>query len=166
LSSGRSLPVYNRFLLNPANNQADPALLTLAGAVLPIEIHVPPVIAQVLVDRGDPVPAPITGLAIIDTGATLTCVHEPVLQQLGLNPTGIVHSGTASGPVQQSQYPARLISPDQGWTFDVTATGVNLTGQQVPTSPPQPLIALIGRDLLQNCVLIWNGPGGFWTLTT
>ena len=160
------MPVHNRFVLNPANNSPDQALLAVAGAVLPIEIHVPPVIAQALVARGDPVPTPMSGLALIDTGATLTAVHEPVLQQLGLNPTGIVQSGTANGPVQQSQYPTRLVSPDQGWTFDVTATGVNLTGQQVPTNPPQQLIALIGRDLPQHCLLIWNGPGGFWTLTT
>jgi hypothetical protein len=163
------LPAYNRFLLNAATNQPDAAVLAAVGAVLSVEVHVPPIIAQVLMNRGNPVPTPVTGFAIIDTGATLTCVHEPVLQQLGLNPTGVVHSGTASGPVQLSQYPARLVSPDQGWTFDVIATGVDLTGQQVPINPPQPpspLIALIGRDLLRNCVLIWNGPGGFWTLST
>lgn len=134
--------------------------------MLPVEIHVPPVIAQVLISRGDPVPAPVTGLALVDTGATFTCVHERVLQQLGLNPVGVVTSGTAGGPVQQSQYPVRLLSPDQGWTFDLITTAVDLRGQQVPVQPPQDLIALIGRDLLRNCVLVWNGPAGFWTLAT
>jgi hypothetical protein len=158
------MPIYNRFFRD-SSQQINPNGLMLVGAVLPIEIHVPPQIAQVLADRGDPIPAPVSGLALIDTGATLTCVHEPVLQQLGLNPIGIVQSGTASGPVQQSQYPARLVSPDQGWTSDINAvTGVNLSGQQIPLDPPQDLIALIGRNLLQHWVLIWNGPGGFWTL--
>lgn len=162
------MPTHNRFFRDAAGQLGlSPGLLATVGAVLPIEIHVPPIIAQTLTDRGDPVPAPIAGMALIDTGATFTCVHEPVLQQLGLNPIGVTTSGTAAGPVQQSQYPARLVSPDQAWTFDVASViGVDLSGQQVPLDPPQDLIALIGRNLLQYCVLVWNGPGGFWTLST
>lgn len=41
----------------------------------------------------------------------MTCVHEPILTGLGLNPIGIVNSGTAKGLVQQSVYPARIVFP-------------------------------------------------------
>ena len=81
-------------------------------------------------------------MALIDTGATATCVHEPLLQALGLNPTGVVDSLTANGPVRQNTYPARIILPSEGLTLDMPfVPGVNLTGQQIPTTPPQPLIA-------------------------
>ncbi len=43
--------------------------------------------------------------------------------------------------------------------------GVNLDGQMIPSVPPQPIIALLGRNLLEKGILIYNGVGGFWTLT-
>lgn len=114
------MPIHNRFFRTPTND-FNPAGLLVVGAVVPIEIHVPPQLAEILTDQGKPIPAPVSGLALVDTGATTTCVHEPVLQQLGLNPVSLIQSGTANGPVQQSQYPARLVALDQGWTFDINA---------------------------------------------
>ena len=131
------MPVNNRYFQDAAGHVLFSAdNLALVGAVVPIEIHVPQVIAQVLTGRGHPHPA-VTGMAMVDTGATFTCVHEPVLLQLGLNPVGVATSGTASGPVQQSQYPVRLVSPDQNWTFDLITTGVNLSGQPFRSSRPR-----------------------------
>jgi len=103
---------------------------------------------------------------MIDTGASLTCVHEPLLANLGLNPVGVVNSGTAAGRIQQALYVARLVFPLIGWTVDLQVVGVNLEGQEVATSPPQPIVALLGRNLLRNSVLVWNGWGGFWTLAS
>jgi len=139
--------------------------MTSVGAFFPIEVHVPPAIAALLNDQNLPVPAPLSGLALIDTGATLTCVHETLLARLGLNPIGVITSGTASGPVQQNVYPARIVFPAQGWTIDLAGVaGVNLAGQQVATTPPQPIIALIGRNILQNWLMVWNGPAAFWSV--
>jgi predicted aspartyl protease len=80
--------------------------------MVPVEVHVPQAIAQVLNQQAKPIPAAVTGLALIDTGASRTCVHEPSLTSLGLNPISVVNSGTARGVVQQSVYPARLVFPD------------------------------------------------------
>lgn len=131
-----------------------------------IEVHIPPQIADVLAKEGTPVPASISGLALVDTGATMTCVHEPLLTNLGLKPVGLVNSGTAAGPTQQSVYMARLLFPVLGWTVDIQVAGVDLTGQTPPLIPPQSIIALLGRNLLSQTLLIWNGPGGFWTIST
>ncbi len=159
------MPIRNNFVRD-ANNQVSSAPLRVAGAVVPVEVHVPQAIAQVLNQQAKPIPAAVTGLALIDTGASRTCVHEASLTSLGLNPISVVNSGTARGVVQQSVYPARLVFPTHGWTLDfVGLAGVDLSGQTIPVNPPQQLLALVGRDLLESCVLIWNGPAGEWTIT-
>jgi hypothetical protein len=63
----------------------------------------------------------------------------------------------------QQRYPVRFAFPSVGG-FDVPfniATGVDLTGQLVGGNQ---IVALIGRDVLANCVLTYNGAGGFITL--
>ena len=109
------------------------------GAFFPIEVHVPPQIADVLTKQGQPIPAPVIGVGLIDTGATLTCVHEPLLKQLGLKPIGVGNSRTANGPVPCNLYPGRIMFPSVGWTLDLHGVvGVNLAGQSIAIDPPQP----------------------------
>ena len=105
-------------------------------------------------------------MALIDTGASITCVHEPILQRLQLNPISVSLFGSAHGQVQQSIYPARIVFPIWGGlTIDFSGVaGVDLTGQSVQTTPPQDVICLIGRNLLERFVFVYNGPGGFWTI--
>lgn len=159
------MPVHNVAVAGLGAPGGHPDALMHVGLVLPVEIHVPPVIAQALGQLGKPIPTPATGYALVDTGATLTAVHAPLLTGLGLNPVGAINCGTAAGTVLQSQYPAMLVFPAHGLTIDLAAvTGVDLSGQMPPTVPPKPLVALIGRDILKNMVLIWNGPAGSCTL--
>jgi hypothetical protein len=158
------MPIHNNFVRDAQGN-FHPAGLSSAGALFNIEIQLHPALAQALAQQNQPIPAGLPGMAMIDTGASGTCVHEPILQQLGINPVGVVQGLTAAGPVQQSLYPARLVFPATGWTFDVpNVVGVNLAGQVAQIVPPQPIIALLGRDLLTAWTLTWNGPGGFWTV--
>ncbi len=158
------MPIYNRFFRD-ASGKLIPAGLREVGAFFDIEVHVPPPIAQILTNQGKPLPSPVRGVAIVDTGATMTCVNESILQGLGLNPIGIVLAGTASGPTPQNIYPARLVFPAEGFGIDFQGVaGVNLAGQMIPLNPPQQVIALIGRNILERWVLTWNGPGGFWTV--
>lgn len=158
------MPTHNQFIYDQSRNP-NPNGLTNLGAFFPIEVHVPPQIAQALINAGKTVPNCFKSLALIDTGATFTCVDEPILRNLGLNPVGIVTSGTANGPVRQNIYPARIAFPTKGWTVDLAqAVGVNLAGQAIPKTPPEPIIALLGRNLLQHWVFIYNGPGAYWTV--
>ena len=50
-------------------------------------------------------------------------------------------------------YFARLTFPQLGWTGELPVAGVDLTGQQVGRTPPQSIVALLGRNLLQNWML-------------
>lgn len=159
------MPTRNNFLLDQTGNPSPPALVEV-GAVITLDVHVPPAIETALTAAGQPVPPAQSGMALVDTGATLTSVHDPLLQGLGLQPVGAIQVHTAAGPAQQSLYMARLVLPTIGWTVDLPVAGVNLAGQQVNLNPPQPLIALLGRNFLQLCVLTCNGVGGFWTIST
>ncbi len=161
------MSIHNEFIHRPNSNLPDPARLTTLGAFFPIEVHVHPDIAQILTERGQSIPRPVEGVAVIDTGAVVTCVDELVLQSLGLNQTGVTDLGTAAGQVQGRIYSVRFAFPTKGWTIDFAAVaGVNLAGQNVPLDPPQPIIALLGRNLLERWILIWNGPGGHWSVAT
>lgn len=165
LQWGQLVPIHTQFNYNK-NGKLSAGALAQLGAFFPIEVQVPPQIAEVMTKAGQTVPKSVSGIGLIDTGATLTCIQEDILVSLGLNPIGQANAGTANGPVQRNIYPARIVFPTKGWTLDLArAMGVNLTGQVIPTDPPQPIIALLGRNLLERCVFIYNGLVGLWTIT-
>jgi hypothetical protein len=99
---------------------------------------------------------------LIDTGATRSCVDSKVIASLGVKPIGVAVTGTAGGPVQQYRYPARFRFPGEGLEIEFSSViGVNLAGQSIGG---RDIIVLLGRDVLSRCILIYNGPGGFFTL--
>lgn len=160
------MPTHNQFIYDPSTSQPSPGGLRELGAYFPIEIHVPPLIAEALTKQGLSIPTPVSGVGLIDTGASLTCVDEYILTGLSLNPIGVVNTGTASGPVQQNVYPGRIVFPTKGWTLDLErVAGVNLAGQVVREAQPKPIIALLGRNFLERCVFIYNGTMGSWTIS-
>lgn len=87
----------------------------------------------------------------------MTCVDDSIIQSLGVSPVGQGNVSTPSGHAQQSLYPARLVFPTLNYTLDFNAVfGAQLKSQNI--------IALVGRDVLQNAVMTYNGPGGFVTI--
>lgn len=160
------MPTSNNHFLHPQTNQADPNGLANAGPVIPIEIHIPAALAQQLSAANQPIPPPEAGLGLIDTGATLTCVHEPVLQKLGLHAVGVINSGTAAGTISQNTYAAQLRIPANGVVAELApVVGVNLSGQLAAINGQPQIIALLGRNLLSHGVLVYNGTFGFWSFS-
>ena len=104
------MPIFNRFIRDNVGNLS-PSGLELSGAFFEIEVHVLPAIAQALTNQNQPIPPAIAGFALIDTGASKSCVHDSVLQQLNLNPIGITNAGTAGGLIQRNIYAAPLVFP-------------------------------------------------------
>ena len=98
-------------------------------------------------------PTPFDGYALFDTGASVTCVDEGVLRDLGLSPVGMTSMSTPSGGSKANTYACALYFPgsplpDIELSFVV---GVQLKNQGY--------VGLIGRDLLSNMILIYYGPG-------
>lgn len=164
------MPTWARQFRDPPQSVAVPDGLLVTGAVLAVEIHVPTAVAALLTQQGHPVPTGVPGWALIDTGATFSCVHEQAFLDLGLAPVGVASMLTANGPADRPTYPGRLVFPEIGWDFDLPLplACVDLTGQVIsfgPNNPSQPILMLLGRDLLSGCVLIWNGPAAIWSLS-
>lgn len=164
------MPIYNSGFqqqsATPGSSVAPfPRGLQLAGPVLPVQVEVPTALANQLRQTGQMVPAPAPGLALIDTGASVSAVDVAVIQQLGVQPVGIATVGTAGGQQQQPTFPARLTFPGLNLPpIDFNQLlGSNLAGQMV-AGIGQPLIALLGRDLLQRFILVYNGPAAMFTL--
>ena len=101
----------------------------------------------------------ISGRALIDTGAKSTCVNAISARQAGLTQ---VDSETMDSATHANQkvpvFTGRIII--QGANMTITAQrayGANLTSQD--------LVALIGRDILQSCVFVYNGSDGSCSLS-
>jgi predicted aspartyl protease len=155
------MPIHNRFFRRP-NQEQSPEGLSSAGPLLQVQVMVPPALAALLGQSNQPIPVPGSGWALIDTGATRTCVDKAVLDELQVQATGAITTGTAAGPAQQLLYPAKLNFPGANFEIEFgSVIGVDLRGQSIAG---QNVIVLLGRDVLSRCVLIYNGPGGTFTL--
>lgn len=156
------MPIFDHRFLDQQNNPLPDALMD-DGAILLVQVDIPLILADFLHANNQQVPGPTQGMALIDTGASKSCADRAVLTKLGIKPTGVIRVGTAKGATQCPIFPARLIFPTLRLRVNFNAmAGVNLQGQQIGGAP---LIALVGRDILRRCLLIYSGASGYFTLS-
>ena len=139
------MPVYN-------------APLQPRGALVRVELSLVTALEVELLAAHEPVPSPVGGWGLIDTGASLTAVDEMSLVHLGVRPIGEASVRTAAGAATTSLYPARLHfpgSPLRAIEFR-RVVGCALHAQG--------LLALIGRDVLRDCLMVYNGTAGTFSL--
>jgi hypothetical protein len=79
-------------------------------------------------------PDPITGKALIDTGASRCAIDEEIVRSLSIPPFGLTSFHTPSGVSHQLTDSASLSFPG--------------------------ITAIIGRNVIRSFVFIYNGPGG------
>ena len=119
-----------------------------------------------LVAAHQPIPPPVPIHALIDTGASCTCVDPSVLTSLQLSPTGPCMMNTPSSgatPHATQQYDMRLVIPGP------SPMHPTLDLRNIPVASAEILIhqgfhALIGRDILRHCMFTYNGSMGLFTL--
>ncbi len=135
-----------------------PGTLILRGPCLQVTVTLSAPMATQIASQGGTVPAPVSGLAMIDTGAMMTCIDDEAALQLGLPVIDVIAIASAShAETMQRVYPAH-IEGFGGISIEAPrAVGAALASQG--------LIALIGRDILQHCCLYYNGPAGQFTLS-
>ena len=66
------------------------------GPIVEVEIRIPQPLQRQLAEEGQSIPHPISGIAEIDTGASITGVEMNVLQSLGIQPVSRVILHTPS----------------------------------------------------------------------
>lgn len=138
-------------------------LLAIDGPIIQVEISMPTVLEEWCVQNQTPVPAPIPGYALIDTGASTSGVHQPILDQLSLLPIDSIPMHTPSGETRAFVYPTKVSFP----ALSVTDYTMNrVVGSQLDweTSQGQRVIMLLGRDLLSYFLMVYNGKSNTVTL--
>jgi len=130
-----------------------PAQVGLAtrGPLVQVTVSLADQIASELIKQGKTIPPPVQGLALIDTGAGSTCIDEEAAQKLQLPVVNVVSMASAShASTKANVYPAK---------FQITGLAISFNAPMSIGAPlaVQGLIALIGRDVLQHCTLIYNG---------
>ncbi|MCY3641024.1 MAG: retroviral-like aspartic protease family protein [Gammaproteobacteria bacterium] len=113
---------------------------------------------QVLAEQGRSTPAPINGFALIDTGASRTCFDQAAAIAAGLpiSDTGLMTSATQAEQ-EVPIFTGKIMIPQFGEIHVEQGMGAVLENQG--------LVALIGRDLLENAVLVYNGSAGFFSIS-
>lgn len=112
-----------------------------------------------------PVPRPVSVMAQIDTGSFVTAVMPWALRQLEIAPFTTKQLRTPSTTRE---------SPHEAFVYDVGVTLFSGTVRwEIPSvhviqcddfNPDEAVQALIGRDLLQHCVLTLYGPHNAFSL--
>ena len=101
--------------------------------------------------------AAISGWALIDTGATQTCVDITKASEVGMSIVGSGRINSAAGETEVPLFAAVVHINELGRVTRPRCLGVNLAGQGI--------VALIGRDLLRSGVMVYNGQTGAVSLS-
>ena len=134
-----------------------------AGPQINLYIGVSQPRASALSQAGQTIPQPIGVRGLIDTGASMTAVDPSIITALGLQPTGaqpILTPSTGATPHSANTFDVSITIPiigAQTWTLgalQVFESALNVQGIQ----------ALIGRDVLANSLLIYDGRFGIFSL--
>lgn len=101
----------------------------------------------------------VHGEALVDTGAAITCVDEQAARQAGLTVIG-------SGKVSSATHSNESV-PIFAGKMEMTGVGqINLRQAYGVNIKDQGIVALIGRDLLEAMILIYNGSEGTFSLAS
>lgn len=158
------MPVYNHYWLDRQGRVGSPESvfnLTLQGPVLPVLVSVTSQYAQLLQRLNRSVPSPVPGYALLDTGAALCSVDREVIRGLGVPPFGyaMTQGATHPSPIPTLTFPASLSFPN---TPLPNITFLNFVALPLRA---QGIIALIGRSVLRDFVMTYNGPAAMITLS-
>ncbi len=135
------------------------AVFAQRGPVVQVTIRVAQQIATQVLQSGGTLPPPVSGLALIDTGASTTCVDDAAAQKLQLPVIDVVKIASAShAETEQNVYPIQI---------EVMGLPITINAPRAVGTPlePQGILVLLGRDVLQHTVLVYNGPAGSLSLS-
>jgi hypothetical protein len=155
---------YNSPGKNSGERVPNPNLLQQTGPCIRVKVDIPAALAEMLKTTESPIPPSQTGWALIDTGAGVSAVDGNVLRALTVAEMDMAKVVTANGTAIYPRYPARLSFPETpiparefGRIF-----GADLSGYREGPGPS--IIALIGRDVLRDCVFVYNGREAFFSV--
>jgi hypothetical protein len=130
------------------------SFLVQNGILLNVAISIDMLTASTMQTQGMQTPQPFLCRALVDTGASGLAIDKSISTALGLKKEEVINNLTANGVTESPFYSVSLSFPGSNLkSYDVLiATEVNL-GQQ-------PFHCLIGREIMKNWHLHYNGETG------
>ena len=130
--------------------------LRISGPCLAVVIDITKEHKEKLKQQKKEFPEPITGIALIDTGASSSGVYEKVCKKLNLKPTSIIKMHHAGGIEERACYPIQFFFPHTGIPprDSLITASFNLGYDNTP------YIFLLGRDILSYLKFVYNGIKG------
>ena len=98
-------------------------------------------------------------LALVDTGAAVSCVDSRLAEGLRLPVAGRQRMAGAHGAETVNFYRAQIYVPDLDLVIDGHIASANLIAGE------QPYFALLGRDFLSNFTMVYEGGTGLVTIS-
>ena len=102
--------------------------------------------------------------ALIDTGASSSCIDEKLAAELNLSIIDRKIVGGVAGQQEHKIYLAELMIPSLQMTMKGSFVGVNIQAMKdvVLEGPSQ---VIVGRDFLSRTIMIYDGPNGTVTIS-
>jgi hypothetical protein len=135
------------------------------GPLLPVTITVPVRLKKYLEAHGFEAHPSRHGYALIDTGAALSAVDDRVIRELEIPILEQMDTTTPHGPGSSNVYNASASFSPIG-KLDVPLEGVLGCYLGEPQEGEPEIIMLLGRDLLCNLVVVYDGPNARVTITS
>lgn len=154
------VPIENRsyFSDQHRSREAKAAAMVESGPLMDVAVGIPNMALEGLERCYRTVGEPLRGPALLDTGAVITTVDFRVLEQLKAEPIREASMGSSRGIQKHRVYRVCLgfTSTDFGLIGPLEVMDGDIAYQRI--------VALIGRDVLKDFLLIYNGPMGQVTL--
>lgn len=133
-----------------------------AGPTVKALVGVSEARASALTEHDKAVPDLAPFVALVDTGASCTCLDPSILAPLRLMPTGTASIST----------PSTGATPHETYQYDVSiyipSVGGHLSFKTIPVIESdlksQGIDGLLGRDILDRCLFSYNGSMKLFTL--
>jgi hypothetical protein len=107
---------------------------------------------------GYPIPPPLQARGVIDTGTDVTAIARSLLHQMGLRSVVSATTHTARGSARVNLFEISLTIQGSPSTAGVVVVRPLLQVMELTTILPG-VDVLIGRDVLDECLLVSDGPG-------
>jgi len=129
--------------------------LEIYGPTVAVQVMVHPTMVKNLKEAGKPVPDPVIGDAMIDSGAQATTIDVSVAERLQLSRTNRIEAFGIGGKAEGYTSPCSLLIPSLELTTNLARAHCHEL-----TKNAKHIIALIGRDILQHMTFFYDGING------
>ena len=151
------MPSFSRTFGSPSGTAR--INLVVSGPLIRVSIGLPDPWVEALRSRGFVPPPAVVGEALIDTGASLCAIDRIVVERLGLPSRGTERIATFGGFEEEMTHPAQIEFLDGTLSSRVRD---DIVGMDLR---PLGVIAIIGRNVLADWNINYDGPTGTITIT-